>query len=253
MCPGKFTADSSTVFLLQFLDETPRQLASGHTAADHSSFGNDGILQGSADLVNFYEYGNAVGLHLDGSGYLKIVKSSSLVIPGDLTIEVWLQTNTDGTGYVVLLKGAYGFPRFTTSGVSGYQRTGSDIGIMAASFGSRQLHYYAMVSDGRQLRTYVDGKLYATKSFSGTRWSGDPTMYVGYSNGWNPGANYYKGVIFGVRISSVARTEQEIADHFNQGRSNWMKIDIYYISAFFVLLPASVCIAVISRLALFTC
>ena len=174
-------------------------------------------------MVNFYEYGNAVGLYLDGSGYLKIVKSPSLAISGDLTIEVWVQTNKDATGYVVLLPFAYGFPKFETSGVIGYQRTGSVMEIMAAPFGSRKLHYYAMVSAGRQLRTYVDGKLYATKSFSGTRGSGESTMFVGYSNGWNLGANYYKGVIFGIRISSVARTEQEIADHFNQGKSNLIK------------------------------
>ena len=220
VCPGKFTADSNTVFLLQFLDETSRQLSSGYTAADHSSFGNDGILQGSADFVNFYEYGNAVGLHLDGSGYLKIVKSSSLVIPGDLTIEAWVQTNMDGTGYVILLPNAYGFPRFRTSAVIAYQHIGQALGVVAAPFGSRKLHYYAMVSDGTQLRTYVDGKLYATMSFSGTRGSGGSTMFVGYNDGWNPGANYYKGVIFAIRISSVARTEQEIADHFNQGKSN---------------------------------
>ena len=137
VCPGKFTADPNTVFLLQFLDETPRQLSSGYTAADHSSFGNDGILQGSADLVNFYEYGNAVGLYLDGSGYLKIVKSPSLAISGDLTIEVWVQTNKDATGYVVLLPFAYGFPKFETSGVIGYQRTGSVMEIMAAPFDDR--------------------------------------------------------------------------------------------------------------------
>ena len=224
VCPGKFTADPNTVFLLQFLDETPRQLSSGYTAADHSSFGNDGILQGSADLVNFYEYGNAVGLHLDGSGNLNIVKSPSLAIPGDLTIEAWLQTNTDGTGYVVLLGGAYGFPKFKDQGVIAYQRLGYTLTMSAAPVGSRKLHYYAMVSDGTQLKTYVDGKLYATKSFSGTRGSGGSTMFVGYSGSMNGPINkYYKGVIFGVRISSVARTEQEIADHFKQGKSDWIK------------------------------
>ena len=223
VCPGKFTADSKTVFLLQFLGETPRQLSSGYTAADHSSFGNDGILQGSADFVNFYEYGNAVGLHLDGSGYLKIVKSSSLAVPDDLTIEVWLQTNTDGTGYVVLLGDAYGFPKFNDQDVTAYQRLDNAFTMPAAPAGSRNLHYYAMVSDGTQMRTYVDGKLYAIKSFSGTRMSGWSTMYVGYSDGWNAGANFYKGVIFGVRISSVARTDQAIADHFNKGKSNWIK------------------------------
>ena len=223
VCPGKFTADSKTVFLLQFLGETPRQLSSGYTAADHSSFGNDGILQGSADFVNFYEYGNAVGLHLDGSGYLKIVKSPSLAIPGNLTIEAWVQTNTDGTGYVVLLRGAYGFPKFTDQDVIAYQRFGDALTMSAAPFGSRKVHYYAMVSDRTQLKTYVDGKLYGTKSLSGTRRNGHSVMFVGYSGSMNGPINKYKGVIFGVRISSVARTEQEIADHFNQGKSDWIK------------------------------
>ena len=202
------------------MDKTPRQLSDGYTAADQSSFGNDGVLQGSADLVNFYEYGNAVGLHLDGAGYLKIVKSPSLVIPGDLTIEAWLQTNSDGSGYVVLLKGAYGFPKFVGSNIFAYQSlTGdSSLSMSAAPAGSRKLHYYAMVSDGTQMRSYVDGKPYGNISISGTRNSGEATMFVGYSSTWNPGARYYKGVIFGVRISSVARTEREIADHFNQGK-----------------------------------
>ena len=199
------------------MDETPRQLSSGYTAVDHSSFGNDGILQGSADLVNFYEYGNAVGLHLDGSGHLKIVKSPSLVIQGDLTIEAWLQTNKDGTGYVVVLKQAYGFPKFSSNKIQAYQQTFAGITIQAAPFGSRKLHYYAMVSAGNEMRTYLDGKLYKTRTFSGTRRSGDSTMFVGYSAGMNSGGQYYKGVIFGVRISSVARTAKEIEDHFNQG------------------------------------
>ena len=199
------------------MDKTPRQLSSGYTAVDHSSFGNDGILQGSADLVNFYEYGNAVGLHLDGSGHLKIVKSPSLVIQGDLTIEIWLQTNKDGTGYAVVLKGAYGFPKFCSNEILAYQQTSVARTMQAAPFGSRKLHYYAMVSAGTEMRTYVDGKLYETMAFSGTRGSGHSTMFVGYSAGMNPGGNYYKGVIFGVRISSVARTAKEIEDHFNQG------------------------------------
>ena len=225
VCPGKFTADSSTVLLLQFLDEMPGPLSSNsYTATDHSSFGNNGILQGSAELVNFYEYGNAVGLHLDGSGYLKIVKTPSLAIPGDLTIEVWLQTNKDGTGYVVLNKGAYGFPKFKPTVIEAYQVISSVITLQAAPVGSRELHYYAMVSDGTHMRTYLDGKLYATKSVAGSRSIGVPYMYVGYSNGWSQ-INYYKGVIFGVRISSVARTEQEIRDHFNQGKTNLIKGD----------------------------
>ena len=174
-------------------------------------------------MVNFYEYGNAVGLHLDGSGYLKIVKSPSLAVAADLTIEVWLQTNTDGTGYVVLLGGAYGFPKFIAQNVIAYQYLGYTMTMSAAPVGSRKVHYYAMVSDGTQLKTYVDGKLYGTKSFSGTRRSGRSTMFVGYSDGYNGQNRYYKGVIFGVRISSVARTEQEIADHFNQGKPNWIK------------------------------
>ena len=231
------------------MDETPRQLSGGYTAVDHSSFGNDGILQGSADLVNFYDYGNAVGLHLDGSGHLKIVKSPSLVIQGDLTIEAWLQTNIDGTGYVVVLKGAYGFPKFSSNHILAYQQTSAARTMQAAPFGSRKLHYYAMVSAGNEMRTYLDGKLYATRTFSGTRRTGGLTMFVGYSAGMNAGGNYYKGVIFGVRISSVARTEKEIKDHFNQGKSNWTEIDKNSISAFYILeaqimpffKPANVC------------
>ena len=219
VCPGKFELDDDTVLNIQFSNEVPRTVQRGFFIRDATSHNNHGLINAEAEIVQFYEYGDATGLRLSGDTYITMGSSDSLMISGDLTIEAWLKNDEDGTGFVVQNLNAYGFPNFVNSMEAYVQTTTGPLVLTGPPFTSKGLHYFAMVVAASEMSMYVDGKRVANRNVDGTRVAGSLDPLIGNSNAWsgNKASSTYQGVVFSIRISRVARTPEQILQHFQLG------------------------------------
>jgi hypothetical protein len=199
--------DEHTVALLTFDD------IAGDSARDISQNGLDGKMNG-VDLAEGIA-GQAVLFADDGDSVL-LGPDAKLDFKKDFTIEAWVNPDNVAARMDLVCKhegGAYAFIIDVGGLIKPCHHNGGYIwGDSSTPLVPGEWTYVATTYDGDSLKVYINGELDGEKPMAGYV---TPTN-VPLAIGGNPGPGgvltsfFYKGLVDEFRISSVARTEEEI-------------------------------------------
>lgn len=201
-------ADANTMLLLTFNE------GNGNTTSDLSGNGNDGELKGAEWAEG--KFGGGIEIKDDGDCVVMPL-SPTLDLTDALSLEAWVKPATVSVRMDIISKHESG----------GYALIIDEGGIMRASFhiagnyiASRSVsvlqaeewYYLAATFDGEALRVYVDGELEGETAATGTVTTTTVPLAIGGNAG--PGgivsSYYFKGLVDELRVSNVARTDEEI-------------------------------------------
>jgi hypothetical protein len=190
---------------------------SGNTAADSSDKGLDGTLVGDASWINGIVAG---ALAFDGDGdYVDIGKDPSFDITQQITISAWIKVKAfDRKWQAIIAKGdsAWRLQRNSNDNTlefacSGLVVPGTSWGDIHGTFdvNDGRWHHAVGTYDGSQICLYVDGKLDASSTASGTIKINNHPVNIG-ENSERPD-RFWNGLIDDVRLYSYALTADEVA------------------------------------------
>ncbi|MCK5559128.1 MAG: LamG domain-containing protein, partial [Thermoplasmata archaeon] len=217
---GEFDVDANTVALWHFDENT------GTTAFDETSNKNDGTLGGNGlgtDLPIWTTGRIESGLKFDGTDdFIEVADSNSLDLTGDITIEAWVKLDSMNTDMIIIEKGQpKTAPRnYQASILSGkfhfvFYNGAYYTHIVDQVIPLKTWTYVAVSFDStaNTIKMYYNGenKLTATETHN----------LVANSNKLGLGGRVdssavFTGIIDEVRISNIARTPQEIQDHYSK-------------------------------------
>ena len=146
------------------------------------------------------------------AGNCLAVDSEAFTLPdGPITLEAWfrarsfgdrvgLVTKTEDSEYGLFV--SHGVPYFTVHLGGRYVESETDEPLLVTN----QWHHLAGVYDGREVRTYLDGKLVTRQPGSGSRrTNGLPLMLGADVTGQGSGTSFFDGDLDTVRLSQTAR------------------------------------------------
>ncbi len=150
------------------------------------------------------------------NGNCLAVDSGSIDLPdGPMTLECWFQAKsladrvglvakTEGSEYGIFVSG--GLPYFTIHVGGRYVEAQPDGAVLEIG----TWHHVAGVYDGKEVRTYVDGRLMASESGHGDRRTNGLSLMIGADvDSRNLPNSFFDGLIDSVRLSSVARYSKQ--------------------------------------------
>jgi len=187
---------------------------SGTEIMDLTDNNNDGEFQGELAWTNG-KFGSA--LEFDGNGSVIVPNSESLNVPEQITIEAWVTVSDAGVGLDTVaarIEPAYSLQKFSNDQMEGW------VNIDGGWQGVRDLpgdifmvpnvwYHVALVYDGESLKVYMDGVLDRENAISGNINVVEEPFTIGSYKGES---YYWLGKIDEVRVSSIARTQDEIID-----------------------------------------
>ncbi len=200
--------DAHTMLLLPFDEGT------GDTASDKSGNGNDGELKGAVWAEGMF--GSAVELKADGDCVIMPL-SPTLDLTEHLTVEAWVKPATvdvrmdivskhESGGYALIIN-AGGIFRASFNIAGSYIPSTSATPLEAGTW-----YYLAATYDGESLNVYINGELEGEAPAQGTVTSTVVSLSIGGNAG--PGGEvtdyFYRGVVDELRVSDIARTEDEM-------------------------------------------
>ncbi|MYG00586.1 LamG domain-containing protein [Candidatus Poribacteria bacterium] len=204
----------------------------GKTIKDASGNGHDGKFVGQLDWVKA-KIGGGLEFPGDGTGYIVVDSSDKLELE-TLSIEAWVKVEAATAkwqGIVVKQQAGctnrnYGIWVHNVDNVL-HAQIGANGGCAfnmnaITKITDNNWHHLAFTYDGKMGRLYVDGKLETEKATDVTFQSNDP-IYIGVPNKDN--ANGLLGIIEEIRISDVARTEDEIKEAMDVGLAQILSVD----------------------------
>ena len=134
------------------------------------------------------------------------------------TLEVWCRVDALPSGYAVLMRDSFGYPKFSKADrdIDGYMITGKSkdnaVGRTYTALETGKYHYYVLTGDKEKSITYRDGKLMRTnKGFGIPKYNVKNTMHIGHSIGWDKDFN---GEVAVVRIHNRALTPDEVKANY---------------------------------------
>ena len=171
-------------------------------------------------------------VELGGDGYLEVGPDAFRDLPdGPLTLECWMRADSlrRRTGLLAKTEGSE-FGIFVSNGVAefsvhldGHYVNGRDD---APALETGRWAHVAGVFDGKEVRTYVDGRLVARAEGTGARTRNEfPLVIGGDVDRRGRGTSLFRGAIDEVRLSTVARYEGESFDpreRFEPDGATWM-------------------------------
>ena len=204
----------------------------GKTVKDASGNGHDGKFAGNPKWVKA-KFGTGLELPGDAGGYVVVDSTKKLELE-TLSIEAWVKVK-ESTGKwqgMVCKQQAgctnrnYGIWVHVDKSVL-HAQIGANGGCAFSIDGTTDItdnkwHHLAFTYDGKMGRLYVDGELETEAPNGQTFQSGDP-ITIGVPNLDN--ANGLKGIIEEIRISNVARTEDEIQEAMDVGLAQILSVE----------------------------
>lgn len=204
----------------------------GDVAKDASGNGHDGEFAGKPKWVKA-KFGGGLEFPGNDSGYV-VVESTKKLELETLSIEAWVKVE-EGTGkwqgIVCKQKAGCGNRNYGIWVHVNEHVLHSEIGANGAcgfsidattKITDDKWHHLAFTYDGKMGRAYVDGELEIEAPNGTTFQSADP-ITIGVPNLNN--ANGLKGVIDEIRISNVARTEEEIQEAMDVGLAAILSVE----------------------------
>lgn len=204
----------------------------GRTVKDASGNGHDGKFKGNPNWVKA-KFGTGLEFPGDARGYIVVDSTKKLELE-TLSIEAWVKVE-ESTGKwqgLVCKQQAgcnnrnYGIWVHVDKSVL-HAQIGANGGCAFSIDGKTDItdnkwHHLAFTYDGKDGRVYVDGELETQAPNVQTFQSGDP-ITIGVPNLDN--ANGLKGIIEEIRISNVARTEDEIQEAMDVGLAQILNVE----------------------------
>lgn len=204
----------------------------GKTVKDASGNGHDGEFAGSPKWVKA-KFGAGLEFPGDAGGYVVVDSTKELELE-TLSIEAWVKVE-EATGKwqgMVCKQQAgctnrnYGIWVHVDKSVL-HAQIGANGGCAFSIDGTTDItdnkwHHLAFTYDGKMGRVYVDGELETEAPNAQTFQSADP-ITIGVPNLNN--ANGLKGIIDEIRISNVARTEDEIQEAMDVGLAQILSVE----------------------------
>lgn len=204
----------------------------GKTVKDASGNGHDGEFAGSPKWVKA-KFGTGLEFPGDAGGYVVVDSTEKLELE-TLSIEAWVKVE-EPTGKwqgIVCKQQAgctnrnYGIWVNVNSSVL-HAQIGANGGCAFSIDGTTDItddkwHHLAFTFDGKMGKVYVDGELENEAPNAQTFQSADP-ITIGVPNLDN--ANGLKGIIEEIRISNVARTEEEIQEAMEVGLATILNVE----------------------------
>ena len=206
----------------------PLDEGKGKTAKDFSEVGNDGKLEGDAEWLSG-KYGKAI--KVDGPPSSVVVKDhDSLDFEDELTIEAWVNieelpdtynsiiTKTDTYMIHTTTEGKPGGtvglePLVWIGGAYGQWQTTASVPVPL-----KEWHHVAGVWDGKEIRTYIDGKLEGKCPRPGKMDVTTTDLFIGYDS--RAGCNTRRStqvideVIFWGRVLSESEIKETMKENF---------------------------------------
>lgn len=196
---------------------------SGGTVNDFSGAGNNGTIYG-ASWTSETPSGQGRALNFDGANdYIQVPASPSLTKAAlSYTVEVWLLPQVDndywtgvvgkpGRNYNFWLGqsnnagGGYVHHRFRTSASSNDGCPDTPGG----SISMNQWTHVALVNNGSKCSTYINGRVMAEATFTGSLQSDSTPLYIG-RNLDGGASNYFRGIIDEVKIYNEPLSSAQI-------------------------------------------
>lgn len=204
----------------------------GKTVKDASGNGHEGQITGSLNWVKA-KFGTGLEFPGDGSGYVVVDSTKKLELE-TLTIEALVKvTGHDGKWQGIVCKQQAGctnrnygiwvevnqrflHAQIGANGVCAFNMNGT------TQITDNTWHHLAFTFDGETGRLYVDGQLETEKANAASFQSNDP-ITIGVPNIDN--ANGLIGIIEEIRISNVARSQDEIKEAKDVGLAQILSVD----------------------------
>ncbi|MBE6381367.1 MAG: LamG domain-containing protein, partial [Lentisphaerae bacterium] len=140
------------------------------------------------------------------------------------TLEVWCKVDALPSGYAVLMRNGFGYPKFSKADrdIDGYmitpQSKNNAVGRSYTAIETGKYHYYVLTGDKEKCITYRDGKLMRTnKGYGIPRYDAKNTLYIGNSIGWDKN---FTGEIAVVRIHNRALDHAAIKSNYDLLKNN---------------------------------
>jgi len=186
---------------------------SGNTAADSSSYGNDGTLQGDPQWVTGIVGG---ALEFDGNGdYVDCGNDAIFDITEEITLAVWVNAND-------ILNGEHNF--WLGKGDNTYaikHQSGNNLEFFIFDGGWNSInyttdiaslngdwHHMAGTYDGSELKFYLDGELVDNLVYSSTIGTSNSAVTIGENS--QATGRYFDGMLDDPRIYNEALSQNEI-------------------------------------------
>lgn len=204
----------------------------GEVVKDASGNGHDGDFEGSPKWVKG-KFGTGLEFPGDSSGYV-VVESTKKLELEELSIEAWVKVEEatgKWQGIVCKQQAGCGNRNYGIWVHVDQHVLHSEIGANGAcgfsidattDITDNKWHHLAFTYDGKMGRAYVDGELEIEAPNGTTFQSADP-ITIGVPNLNN--ANGLKGIIEEIRISNVARTEDEIQEAMDVGLAAILSVE----------------------------
>lgn len=188
---------------------------------DYTTNNNNGTLGAGNinDVPKWTSEGYSGGAYIfDGNNdYIEFPYNANLDITSNLTITAWIKTDTKTNAVRSILGKREDSTHVWYAGYSNDERVQYRIGglsvmlneVIPNNFADGTWQHYAFVYDKSSLNVYIDGKLVASQSVSGSPYAINSAIWIGATS---PGVGNWLGYIDEVKIYSKALTSQEIVN-----------------------------------------
>jgi len=182
----------------------------GEEVKDLTDNHNDGVIEGDFEWVEG-KFGTALEFN---NGSVMIPNSESLDISEEITIEAWISFGPAGTGADMVIareEPAYSLQKFSNDTIEGWVSVGGWQGVRDIGVGEimepEEWYHVAFTYDGDTMITYMNGEVDRENAVGGAIDVVDAPFTIGSHMG---SSYFWIGKIDEVRVSNVARTQDEI-------------------------------------------